>query len=134
MRTFLIGRADPRLLAMHAACAEALVAAEAALRPGEPLGAVFDAHARTLDARGLRTQRLNACGYSLGTTYAPNWMDFPMLFGGQAMPARPGMVLFIHIIAFDAPNGLAMTLGRTSVVTEGAAEQLSTAAIDLVRR
>jgi Xaa-Pro dipeptidase len=134
MRTFLVGRADPRLLAMHAACAEALLAAEAALRPGEPLGAVFDAHARTLDARGMREQRLNACGYSLGTTYAPNWMDFPMLFAGQAMPARPGMVLFIHIIAFDAANGLAMTLGRTSLVTDGGAEPLSAATIDLVRR
>jgi Xaa-Pro dipeptidase len=130
----LIGRADPRLVTMHAACAEALLAAEAALRPGEPLGAVFDAHARTLDARGLRAHRLNACGYSLGTTYAPNWMDFPMLFAGQAMPARPGMVLFIHIIAFDAANGLAMTLGRTSVVTERDAEQLSAASIELVRR
>ncbi len=134
MRTFLIGRADPRLLAMHAACAEALLAAEAALRPGEPLGAVFDAHARTLDARGLRAQRLNACGYSLGTTYAPNWMDYPMLFAGQAMPARPGMVLFIHIIAFDAPNGLAMTLGRTSVVIDAGSEVLSAAEVELVRR
>jgi len=134
MRTLLIGRADPRLVAMHAACAEALLAAEAALRPGEPLGAVFDAHARTLDAHGLRAHRLNACGYSLGTTYAPNWMDFPMLYAGQAMAARPGMVFFVHIIAFDAPNGLAMTLGRTSVVAERAAEQLSTASIELVRR
>ena len=82
----------------------------------------------------LFAHRLNACGYSLGTTYAPNWMDFPMLYGGQAMPARPGMVLFIHIIAFDAANGLAMTLGRTSLVTEGDAEQLSAASIELVRR
>jgi len=134
MRTLLIGRADPRLPDMHAACAEALVAAEAALRPGEPLGAVFDAHARTLDAHGLRAHRLNACGYSLGTTYAPNWMDFPMLYAGQAMPARPGMVFFIHIIAFDAPNGLAMTLGRTSLVTERHSEQLSAASVELVRR
>ena len=34
MRTFLIGRADPRLLEMHEACGAALHAAEAALRPG----------------------------------------------------------------------------------------------------
>jgi len=134
MRTFLIGRADPRLIEMHAACAEALHAAEAALRPGEPLGAVFDAHARTLDDRGYQAQRLNACGYSLGTTYAPNWMDFPMLFAGQAMLARPGMVFFIHIITFDAPNGLAMTLGRTSLVTERRSVALSAASIELVRR
>lgn len=134
MRTLLIGRADPRLIGMHAACKEGLLAAEGALRPGEPLGAVFDAHARALDAHGHRAHRLNACGYSLGTTYAPTWMDFPMLFHGQAMPARPGMVFFIHIIVFDAEEGLAMTLGRTSLVTERGAEPLSSASIELVRR
>jgi Xaa-Pro dipeptidase len=134
MRTFVIGRADPRLVDMHAACAEALLAAEAALRPGEPLENVFHAHARALDDRGFREARLNACGYSLGTTFAPNWMDWPMLYAGQVVQARPGMVFFIHIIAFDAANGLAMTLGRTSLVTEAGAEVLSKASIELVRR
>ncbi|MDA8253100.1 MAG: Xaa-Pro peptidase family protein [Rhodospirillales bacterium] len=134
MRTFLIGHADPRLPDMHAACAEALHAAEAALRPGEPLGAVFDAHARTLDARGHKAHRLNACGYSLGTTFAPNWMDWPMLYAGQAIEAQPGMVFFIHIILFDAERGFPMTLGRTSLVTETGAEPLSRASIELVRR
>ena len=134
MRTFLIGRADPRLPDMHAASAEALLAAEAALRPGAALHEVFDAHARTLDARGYRQARLNACGYSLGATFAPNWMDWPMLYAGQAVEARPGMVLFIHIIVFDAANGLAMTLGRTSLVTEAGSQPLSQASIELVRR
>ena len=134
MRTFVIGRADPRLVAMHAACAESLHAAEAALRPGAPLQDVFLAHARVLDAHGLREARLNACGYSLGTTYAPNWMDWPMLYAGQAVEAKPGMVFFIHIIVFDAANGLAMTLGRTSLVTQTGSETISRADIDLVRR
>ncbi len=134
MRTFLIGHADPRLIEMHAACAEALHAAEAALRPGEPLGSVFDAHARVLDARGMRAHRLNACGYSLGTTFAPNWMDWPMLYAGQEVTAQPGMVFFIHIIVFDAERGLAMTLGRTSLVGDSGAEPLSRASIELVRR
>ena len=134
MRTFLIGEADPRLIDMHAACAEALLASEAALRPGRPLGEVFAAHAATLDARGHKAHRLNACGYSLGTTFAPNWMDWPMLYAGQAIEAQPGMVFFIHIILFDAERGLAMTLGRTSLVTDAAAEPLSRAAIELVRR
>lgn len=134
MRTFVIGTPDPRLLAMHAACADALHAAEAALRPGEPLGRVFDAHAASLDAAGHRAHRLNACGYSLGTTFAPNWMDWPMLFAGQPVLAQPGMVFFIHIIVFDAANGLAMTLGRTSVVGERGAEGLSRAPTDLVVR
>ncbi len=134
MRTFVIGQADPRLVAMHAACRESLLAAEAALRPGAPLENVFLAHAKALDDRSYREARLNACGYSLGTTYAPNWMDWPMLYAGQAVEARPGMVFFIHIIAFDAANGLAMTLGRTSLVTEAGSETLSNGSIELVRR
>jgi Xaa-Pro dipeptidase len=134
MRTFLIGEADPRLISMHAACHDALLAAEDALRPGEPLHKVFDAHAATLDAAGLRAHRLNACGYSLGTTYAPNWMDWPMLYAGQPVIAEPGMVFFIHIIVFDAAAGLAMTLGRTSLVTDGTAEVLSKGDIGVIRR
>jgi Xaa-Pro dipeptidase len=134
MRTFVIGRADPRPLAMSAACAESLHAAEAALRPGAPLQEVFQAHAKVLDARGFREARLNACGYSLGTTFAPNWMDWPMLYDGQTVEARPGMVFFIHIIVFDASQGLAMTLGRTSLVTVAGSEPVSKASIELVRR
>lgn len=131
MRTLLVGRKDPRLVAMHAACRDALLAAEAALRPGEPASAAFEAHARVLDAAGLRAHRLNACGYSLGTTFAPNWMDWPMLYAGQSLVLLPGMVFFVHIIVFDEAAGLAMTLGRTSLIGERGAEVLSKASLDL---
>jgi Xaa-Pro dipeptidase len=132
MRTFGIGRIDPRLREMHKASVDALLAAEAALQPGRPIGEVFDAHARVLDGAGYRAHRLNACGYSLGTTFAPNWMDWPMFYHANPVDAAPGMVFFIHIIIFDEPNGLAMTLGRTSEVTARGAEPLSKAALDLV--
>ena len=134
MRTIVIGRLDPRLERMHAACREALLAAEAALRPGEPIAAVFDAHARSMDAHGFGDARLNACGYSLGTTFAPNWMDWPMFYAGQSYVARSGNVFFTHMILFDAEAGLAMTLARTSLVTGAGAEPLSAAPLDLVRR
>ena len=90
MRTVVVGRADPRLVAMHAACREALLAAEDALRPGRPLGEAFAAQAGVLDAGGYAAPRLNACGYSLGATFAPNWMDWPMFHAGQTYEARPG--------------------------------------------
>ena len=95
---------------------------------------MFDAHARAFDAAGYRDQRLNACGYSLGTTFAPNWMDWPMLYHGNDYEARPGNVFFLHMILFDEPNGLAMTLGRTCVVTETGTAPLSRAPLDLVVR
>jgi Xaa-Pro dipeptidase len=134
MRTVVIGRVDPRLVAMHAACLEALLAAEAALRPGEPIAAVFEAHARVMAARGFGALRLNACGYSLGATFAPNWMDWPMFYAGQSYVARPGNVFFVHMILFDEAAGLAMALARTSLVGERGAEPLSAAGLELITR
>lgn len=130
MRTFEVGRADPRLAGLHATCVDSLHAAEAALRPGRPVGETFDAHAAVLDLAGWREARLNACGYSLGATYAPNWMDWPMLYAGNPVEAVPGMVFFVHIVVFDAVSGLAMTLGRTSLVGDAGAEPLSAASLD----
>jgi Xaa-Pro dipeptidase len=134
MRTLLVGEASPRQRAMHAACAEALAAAEHRLTPGTPMGEVFDAQARALDQHGMRAHRLNACGYSLGAVYAPSWMDWPMFFAGNPVELAPGMVLFLHMILMDSDAGLAMTLGRTSLVTELGAQALSNAPLDLVVR
>jgi Xaa-Pro dipeptidase len=132
MRTIGIGKIDPRMRSMHAASVDALHAAEAALKPGRPIGEVFDAHAAVLDRAGHRAHRMNACGYSLGTTFAPNWMDWPMFYHGNPVEAAPGMIFFIHIIVFDAESGLAMTHGRTSEVTERGARPLSRASLDFV--
>jgi Xaa-Pro dipeptidase len=130
MRTLAIGPVAPKLGEMHKAAVEALQASEGALKPGQTFGDVFDAHARTLDALGHRAHRLNACGYSLGTTFAPNWMDWPMLYRGNPVPIAPGMVIFLHMILFDAEHGVAMTLGRTSEVTPTGARVLSRASLD----
>src|SRR3712207_9489556 len=67
---------------------EALEEMTGALSPGRPVGEVDDAHRRVLDAAGLREHRYAACGYSLGTTFSPNWMDWPMLFSGNSVQAR----------------------------------------------
>jgi Xaa-Pro dipeptidase len=132
MRTLRVGKPPQRQLYLWAAAQEALLSCEAALRPGAPLGTVFEAHAQTLDARGLAKYRLNACGYSLGATFAPNWMDWPMLYEGNPVIAAPGMVFFLHMIIFDDDAGLAATLGRTSLVTDKGAEPLSKAGLELV--
>ena len=132
MRTLVVGRPPERQVAMHAVARDALLAVEAALRPGRPIGEAFDAHAATLDRAGYQAHRLNACGYSLGTTFAPNWMDWPMLYHGNPVVAAPGMVFFCHMIIFDSARGLAMTLGRTSLITEAGAEPLSKAPLDLI--
>ena len=132
MRTLLVGAPTARQRAMHAACREALLACEARLSPGTPIGAVFDAHAEVFDRHGLRAHRLNACGYSLGATYAPSWMDWPMCFHGNPVEVGPGMVFFLHMILADSETGLAMTLGRTPLITERGPEPLSRAPLDLI--
>ena len=75
---------------------------------------------------------MNACGYCLGTTFSPNWMDWPMLYHGNPVEIGPGMVFFVHIIIFDSEKGLAMSLGRTSLVGERGAESLSSSPLDLI--
>ena len=132
MRTIRIGEPPPRQHAIHAAALDALAAAKEALIPGRPIGAVFDAHAAVLDAAGFGPHRMNACGYSLGATYAPNWMDWPMVFHGNPEPAAEGMVFFIHIIVFDSDAGLAMTSGQTVEVTGDGCTPLTQAPLELI--
>ena len=132
MRTIPVGAVPDRQREMHAVARDALLAVEDRLSPGRPIGEAFDAHAEVLDRAGYQAHRLNACGYSLGTTFAPNWMDWPMLYHGNPVEAAPGMVFFCHMIIFDSERGLAMTLGRTSLITESGAEPLSRSSLDLV--
>jgi Xaa-Pro dipeptidase len=134
MRTFAVGNPPPAQRAMFDAAGDALEAAKTALVPGRPVGEAFDAHARVLDAAGYRAHRMNACGYSLGTTFSPNWMDWPMLYHGCPEPAAPDMVFFIHIIIFDSDAGLAMSLGQTVQVTEVGVAPLSRAPLEFVVR
>jgi Xaa-Pro dipeptidase len=134
MRTIPIGKPPARQVEMHKVAVEALEACKAALKPGRPIGEVFDAHARVLDNAGYQAYRMNATGYSLGAVFAPNWMDWPMFYHGNPEPAAPGQVYFIHLIIFDSEAGLAMTSGQTVLVTEGAAEVLSKRSTELVVR
>ena len=98
------------------------------------IGKVFEAYARTCDAAGMGEHRLNACGYSLGTTFAPNWMDWPMFYAGNPAVAEPDMVFFLHMILMDSKTGTAMCPGATVRVTAGGNEVLSARPMDLVSR
>jgi Xaa-Pro dipeptidase len=134
MRTIPVGPVPDAQRRMFDACAEALEACKQALRPGRPVGDVFDAHARVMDAHGFRHARLNACGYSLGAVFAPIWMDYPMFYHANPEPAAPGMVFFLHMILMDSEADLAMTLGETVIVSEDAPERLSRMPLELVCR
>jgi Xaa-Pro dipeptidase len=78
METLIVEKADQKHRYMHAVPLEALDASKVAIKPGQPMGDVFTAHARVLDKAGLVHARLNACGYAMGATHNPIWVDFPI--------------------------------------------------------
>jgi Xaa-Pro dipeptidase len=126
MRTWPIGVDRPQQRRMYDVTREALQAMTAAAAPGCRLGEIDEAHRRVYDAAGFGQARMAACGYALGATYRPNWMDVPpMLYAGNPTLAQPGMVLFMHAILVDAPANLAMSLGHTVVITDTGREVLS---------
>ena len=131
-RTIPIGKVNDKQKEMYSACLEALKACENKLKPGNKIGEVFDIHAEVLDRLGYKKSRMNACGYSLGTTFAPNWMDWPMLYTGNPVILAPGMIFFMHMILMDSDNQLAMNLGETYLVTTSGNERLGKKKLDLV--
>ena len=131
-RTILIGKVNDKQKKMYGACVETLKACENKLKPGNKVGEVFDVHADVFDRLGYKKSRMNACGYSLGTTFAPNWMDWPMLYTGNPVILQPGMVFFMHMILMDSENELAMNLGETYLLTDNGNERLGKKKLDLV--
>ena len=126
MRTVAIGQGNDVQRRMFEVTWDALQAMTEAAKPGRPLGEIDDAHRRVYDKAGYGEFRMSACGYSLGATYRPSWMDVPpMLYSGNPMPAEPGMVLFLHAILVDAPKNLAMSLGHTILITADGRDVLS---------
>ncbi len=131
-RTIAIGKADPKHYKMHEACIEALRNCESKLKPGNKIGEIFDTHAKTFDNLGYKKARMNACGYSLGSTFSPNWMDWPMLYTKNSYVIEPGNVFFMHMILMDTENQLAMNLGETYLITDNGNERLGKQKLDLV--
>ena len=131
-RTIPIGKSDPKHHKMHEACVEALKNCESKLKPGNRIGEVFDIHAKTFDNLGFNKARMNACGYSLGATFSPNWMDWPMLYTGNPYIIETGNVFFMHMILMDSDNNLAMNLGETYLVNKDGCERLGKQKLDLV--
>jgi Xaa-Pro dipeptidase len=132
MNVVVTGRVDPRHRDMFRACREALTACNATLRPGRTVGDIFAAHARVLTRAGYKDHMLNACGYTLGATYPPTWMDEPMIYADHPQVLAPGMVFFIHMILLDSRRGLSMSLGETSIITARGSEPVTHAPRELV--
>ena len=131
-RTIPIGKANKKHYEMHEACIAALKNCEKELIPGNKIGNVFDIHAKTFDDLGFKKARMNACGYSLGATFSPNWMDWPMLYTKNPYNIEVGNIFFLHMILMDSDSQLAMNLGETYLINEKGSERLGKQKLDLV--
>ncbi len=132
-RTLIVGEPTSAQRDMHQVVLETMQAVLDAFVPGEPLGRVDEVHRERLDRAGYADERYAACGYSLGATYRPSWMDVPpMIYSGNPLIMQPGMVFFPHVMLGDQRTGLAMGLGNTVVVTDTGAESLSKWRLDLL--
>jgi len=137
MRTLTIGSPGAAHRAMFDATRDAITAMTDAARSGNTIGQIDDAHRATFDAAGFGEARMSACGYSLGATYSPSWMDVPpIIHSGNDMPIRAGMILFLHAILIDGPRNLAMSAGYTILTRDGgeAPEVLSRLPLELISR
>ena len=132
MLVVLTGKVDPRQRAMFEACRDALDAVEEVFRPGNTLGDVWDANERALTGAGFAGKLPNACGYAMGATFPPAWVDWPFIYKDNPEVLEPGMVFFPHHILVDAEAGLAMHLGETVIVTEGECERVTHVPRELV--
>ena len=134
--TVAVGKPDPRQHGMMSVAAEALDQIKDAARPGTALGTLDEIHRKVLDAAGFATERFAACGYALGCTFKPTWMDVPpMIYSGNPLIMEPGMVFFVHIMIPDTRTGVMAGIGQTFAIREtGAPEVFSELPIELFRR
>jgi len=132
MRTLIVGKATEKQRGMHIAVEQALLACEEAIQPGQPMGNVYDAHARVFDSHGLKHARLQACGYGMGAVFNPIWVDFPMFYQDNPLIMNAGNVYFLHMILMDSDTSLAMCWGHSVLVTDNGVERLSRSPLDLI--
>jgi len=132
MRTIPIGKAKREHLELYEICLEALNACESKLKVGSTAGDVFEQHRVVIDKTKYKSARLNACGYSLGATFAPNWMDWPMLYENNPILIDKNQVFFMHMILMHSETQTAMNLGETYIITETGCERLGKLKLDLV--
>ena len=117
--TIVLGKVDARQTEMMAVAVDAIEQIKEAARPGLQLGTLDNIHRSVLDSSGFATERFSACGYALGCTFKPTWMDVPpMIYSGNPLLLEPNMVFFVHIMIPDTRTGIAVGIGQTFAIKE----------------
>lgn len=116
---------DPRHLKMHEACVDALDSIQAAIRPGNTVGDLYEAHRAAFARHGYEHALLRACGYTMGATWPPTWMEQPQIFEANPVVVERDMTFFTHMILTDHETGLTMSLGEQVIVTDAVPEVIT---------
>lgn len=116
---------DPRHLRMHAACVDALDSVQSAARPGNTVGDLYETHRAAFARHGYEHALLRACGYTMGATWPPTWMEQPQIFEGNPVRLDVNMTFFTHMILVDQDTQLTMSLGEQVIITAGAPEVIT---------
>ncbi len=111
-----------RHLQMHATSVLALDAVQSMLRPGTTVGELYDTYRETLEANGERDAVLTVCGYTMGATCPPTWMEQPLIFTGNPLVLEENMSFFTHMILNDRNAGRSMAVAEQAIITRDAPE------------
>ena len=133
-RTLVVGKPSAVQIEMHGAVRNAIDAMMARARPGVMLGDLYSASVDALEAEGFGEQtRYAACGYSLGATYRPTWMDTTdmqstMIYEGNPIKLQSGMTFLFNLMLTSKTDSHAVVgvgLSDTVLITESGCESLS---------
>lgn len=133
MRSAWLGAPPPEARRMMDACLEGLDAALAALKPGATCEAVHNACQTVIDRCGYTENYRKRTGYSIGTSFAPDWGEGNVLslFTGVHEEIRPGMTFHIPP-ALRIYGRFTVGVSETVVVTQDGCRTLSRLPRDLV--
>ncbi|MCB9948057.1 MAG: aminopeptidase P family protein [Rhodospirillaceae bacterium] len=126
MRSAWLGTPPAEAVRMAAVCEEALAAAIDAVRPGATCEAVHRACQAVIDRNGLTEAYRKRTGYSIGTSFAPDWGEGNILslYYGQTRAIEPGMVFHIPP-ALRVYGAFTVGVSETVVVTDTGCRPLS---------
>ena len=111
-----------RHLKMHKTSVIALDAVQAKLRPGTTVGELYDTYRKTLEDNGEHDSVLTVCGYTMGATCPPTWMEQPMIFEGNPLVLEENMTFFTHMILNDRESGRSMAVAEQAIITTAGPE------------
>jgi len=108
---------NERHLKMHETSVIALEAVQSILRPGTTVGEIYDAYRSTLEDNGEKDAVLTVCGYTMGATCPPTWMEQPLIFAGNPLVLEENMSFFTHMILNDRESGRSMAVAEQAIIT-----------------